>query len=471
MKASLRWPLFCLALICLAITVAFAGLDVLISGIPPEHPAIEYFKTHPDDAVTRLGKRLDKGEAKLDYVPGRLGYLPSLLKNLNVNIDSQMLVFSKTSFQAPLISPRSPRAVFFNDTVSVGSVKGGEVLELAALDPKLGVVFYTLNVEKSTHPIFVRRDVCLQCHQVQATLGVPGIEVGSSYPKPDGTPNFQAGYTAVDHRIPLEQRWGGWFVSGKTGNVTNLGNAVVPDPAYPNELDTTDSHNLTNLAGKVNLDGYAAQSSDIVALMVLEHQTRMTNLIVRVAWETRVCRARWQTCRGDAEYSIQRSMNLVAYMLFAEETLAEGTGRGNCLTTFTENFSAARRPREQAGAFFAGFRSEDPDVQIPDELHDLYGSVRRHSGLGAGPDLSAALRCTHRQEQERTVCEDFDDGSAGGTQEIPCATPRADAAGLLEVVLEVAARSILCRRLFHAIHNNQIERLFRRDEDFKPSWS
>jgi hypothetical protein len=360
MKVLLRWPLFCLALICLAITVAFAGLDVDLR-IPPEHPAIEYFKTPPDNAVSRLAKRLDKGEAKLDYVAGRLGYLPSLLKNLNVNVDSQMLVFSKTSFQAPLISPRSPRALFFNDSVSVGSVKGGEVLELAALDPKLGVVFYTLNVEKSTHPIFVRRDVCLQCHEVQATLGVPGIEVGSSYPKPDGTPDFQAGYTAVDHRIPLEQRWGGWFVSGKTGSVTNLGNAVVPDPASPKELDTTDSHNLTSLAGKVNLEGYAAQTSDVVALRVLEHQTRMTNLIIRVGWETRV--AEHDGKLAEETPNLDTAIDeLVAYMLFAEETPLKEPVEG--VSTFTKTFPQ-RGPRDKQGRSLRDFDLKNRMFKYP----------------------------------------------------------------------------------------------------------
>ena len=106
MKAYFRWPLFRLAVPGIMIATAFAAIDVDLR-IPPEHPAIEYFKAPLNDAVTRLAKRIDKGEVKLDYVPGRLGYLPSLLKNLNINADSQMLVFTKTSFQAPLISPRS----------------------------------------------------------------------------------------------------------------------------------------------------------------------------------------------------------------------------------------------------------------------------------------------------------------------------------------------------------------------------
>jgi hypothetical protein len=350
MKAYLRQPLFCLAVSCITIAIAFPALDVDLR-IPPEHPAIDYFKTPLDDAVTRLARRIDKGEVKLDYVPGRLGYLPSLLKNLNINADSQMLVFTKTSFQAPLISPRSPRAIFFNDSVSVGSVKGGEVLELAALDPKEGVVFYTLSIDKAAKPIFVRRDVCLQCHQVQATLGVPGLEVGSSFPKPDGTPNFAAGYTAVDHRIPLEQRWGGWFVTGNTGSVMHMGNAIAPDPENPKELDTTNAHNLTSLASKVNLDGYMAQTSDIGALMVLEHQTRMTNLIVRVGWETRV--AQFEGKMDEATPRLDSAIDdMVAYMLFAEETPLKDPVEG--VSTFTKTFPQ-RGPRDKQGRSLRDF--------------------------------------------------------------------------------------------------------------------
>jgi hypothetical protein len=350
MQSFLRRPLFRLALSGLALATAFAAIDVDVR-IPPEHPAIRYLQTPPDDPVARLSKRIDNGEVKLDYIPGRLGYLPSLLKNLDINADSQMLVFTKTSFQAPLISPRSPRAVFFNDNVSVGSVKGGDVLELAGLDPKQGIVFYTLSVDKTTKPIFARRDVCLQCHQVQATLGVPGLEVGSSYPKPDGTPNFSAGYVAVDHRIPLEQRWGGWFVSGTTGSVTNRGNAIAPDPENPTEFDTTDSHNLISLAGKVNLDGYLAKSSDVVALMVLEHQTRMTNLIVRVGWETRV--AEQDGKLEEATARIDGGIDeMVAYMLFAEETPLKEPVVG--VSTFTKTFPQ-RGPRDRQGRSLRDF--------------------------------------------------------------------------------------------------------------------
>ena len=346
----------CVTAICITPASAFAGLDVDLR-IPPDHPAIAYFKEPPDDAVTRLAKRIDKGEAKLDYDPGRLGYLPSLLKNLNVNADSQMLVFSKTSFQAPLISPRAPRAIFFNDSVSVGSVHGGEVMELAALDPKQGIVFYTLNVARAIKPQFVRRDACLQCHQGAATLGVPGIEVGSSFPGPDGAPVFHLGFTAIDHRIPLAQRWGGWYVTGKTGSQTHLGNAIARDPDNPRELDTTNTVNVTSLTGRFDTTSYLQPTSDVVALMVLEHQTRMTNLIVRVGWETRVAQydggATDRTPDAATTARIDAGIGeLVAYMLFAEETPLKDRVEG--VSTFTKTF-AQRGPRDKQGRSLRDF--------------------------------------------------------------------------------------------------------------------
>ena len=65
----------------------------------------------PIHLVAKLQQRLAKGEVKLDYHPD-FGYLPAMLKQLGTPVSSQVLVFSKTSFQAPRISPRTaPRAV------------------------------------------------------------------------------------------------------------------------------------------------------------------------------------------------------------------------------------------------------------------------------------------------------------------------------------------------------------------------
>src|SRR5437016_3939689 len=139
--------------------LAVAQHDVITpetSLVPADHPAIQYSEPPQDDAVAKLNRLLAAGKAKLEYTPG-IGYLPSVLKNLGINPDSQTMVFSKTSFQASRISPRNPRAIFFNDQVSIGSVRTGEVYEVSALDPKRGVMFYSLNTRKVDKPEFDRR--------------------------------------------------------------------------------------------------------------------------------------------------------------------------------------------------------------------------------------------------------------------------------------------------------------------------
>jgi hypothetical protein len=71
-----------------------------------------------NDPIALLGRKIESGQVKLEYSESGFGYLPSLLRNLDLNIDSQILVFSKTSFQLTKISPKTPRAIFFNDNGS-----------------------------------------------------------------------------------------------------------------------------------------------------------------------------------------------------------------------------------------------------------------------------------------------------------------------------------------------------------------
>ena len=111
------------------------------------------------DLVAALAEQIQRHQVTLDYQK-ELGFLPGLLKHLDVNVDSQMLVFSKTSFHADLIGPATPRAVYFNDDVFIGVAQRGDI-ELAALDPTEGLVFYSLEGTPTREPRFLRRDaVC-----------------------------------------------------------------------------------------------------------------------------------------------------------------------------------------------------------------------------------------------------------------------------------------------------------------------
>jgi hypothetical protein len=320
--------------------------------LPADHEAIQYAKRPESNPITRLQAKLNSRGAKLAYHPD-FGYLPALLEALEVPVSSQVLVFSKTSFQAPRIGPRTPRALYFNKDVTVGYVRGGDVLELAVHDPQIGVVFYTLDQEPAATPKLRRQDSCLQCHAAGATLGVPGLVVRSVIPDRSGMPLLQLGSHLTDHRSPIAQRWGGWYVTGSAGDAGHMGNQVVPDRDQPPAEFS--GRNATALETFFDTGAYLSPHSDIVALMILEHQVRMTNLITRVGWETRMALHSSEAIRqalkeepGTLSESAQRridnaSAELVEYLLFAGEASIPGPVEGT--STYAADFAKVG-PRE-----------------------------------------------------------------------------------------------------------------------------
>jgi hypothetical protein len=246
------------------------------------HPAINYLGAPLHDEATALNERLRDGSAHLSFEPGR-GYLASVIDALQINIDSQVVVFSQTSADAPRITPQHPRAIFFNDTTAVGWVPGGDI-EIAAHDPRQGVVFYVLKQTETARPALERQTSCLRCHISWDTLGVPGMTMLSTGP-PD--PNGYATGGAIDDRTPFAERWGGWFVTGKPGAMRHMGNVPVETPLARRPARPP---MLPSLDGRIDLAAYPSASSDIAALMVLAHQTRVMNLITWLGWESRVGR-------------------------------------------------------------------------------------------------------------------------------------------------------------------------------------
>lgn len=336
--------------------VALAGLSSSYM-VPVDHDAIQYTKGTVNDPVSRLQQRIDAGEVQLRY-EDEFGYLRSVLKELNVPASSQVLVFSKTSFQAPRIAPRTPRALYFNDTVAVGFVRTGEVLEFATLDPRQGAMFYTLDQEKAAHPHFERRDVCLQCHQSGATMGVPGLMIRSVSPDRNGMPIMSLGGYITDHRSPLKERWGGWYVTGTTGDQAHMGNAVVQNGSEDGLPTSESTRNVTNLSRFLDTGAYLTPHSDVVALMTLEHETQMGNLMTRVGWEARMALYENNAINkslGEPEGQIRESTahrvnaaveELLEYMLFIGEAKLTGPVQGT--SGFSEEFQK-RRPRDAKG--------------------------------------------------------------------------------------------------------------------------
>jgi len=283
-----------------------------------EHQAIAYNASKPTDAIARLQQKIDTREVTLEFDPQH-GYLPSLLRTLDVPTSSQGLVFSKTSFQAARIGPWAPRALYFNDDVYIGEVQGSSMLEIASVDPKLGAVFYTLDQEARERPTFQRQGaICLQCHDSSsATGGVPGLLFRSVSTDRAGSVLGVAGDGITTDRTPLEQRWGGWYVTGTTGTGPHMGNVNV---------------------GQFNPSRLLTPHSDVVALMVFAHQARVHNLITSAGYSARISGFNDRT-RGAAEQVVQA-------LLFVREAPLSGPIKGT--SGFAREF-AARGPRDRQG--------------------------------------------------------------------------------------------------------------------------
>jgi hypothetical protein len=320
-----------------------------------DHPAIEYSIRPARDVVAGLNRRIQAGEVQLSFDANH-GYLPSLLKVLEIPIESQLAVFSKTSIQLNLIHPRNPRTIYFTDSVAVGWTRGGFVVELAAQDPEQGTMFYELDQHQAEKPVLRQTKACLRCHHSYFTSGVPGLLVRSTPTAADGTampwPNF-----ATDHRSPFDQRWAGWYVTGKTRGLAHMGNvfATTTAPRGNQSANSSDPADIDTLTRKFDTAAYLSPYSDVVALMVLEHQAHLTNLLTRLGWETRAVAYEQQTggsllrrpVAARARFSTEDAVReAVDYLLFVDEALLPGKIEGT--SGFAEQF-AKRGPFDHQG--------------------------------------------------------------------------------------------------------------------------
>ncbi|MBL8826113.1 MAG: hypothetical protein JNM18_03955 [Planctomycetaceae bacterium] len=323
-----------------------------------EKPPINYSKATPDNPVSRLEAKLAQGDVKFTY-DDKVGYLRSLLSALEVPISSQVFVYSKTSLQRHKIAPETPRAVYFNDESYVGFCQDGDVLELSVADPQLGTVFYSVDQYNRATPTFLRQtDNCLLCHGSSSTEGVPGHLVRSVFPDRGGQPILSSGSYRIDHTSPLKNRWGGWYVTGTHGEQTHMGNLIFRQPEVREPIAQTEGLNVTSLTGLVKTTPYLSAHSDLVALMVLEHQAQGHNLLARASIETRLALHQEAMLNRELKEAPDHRWNstsvrirsagdaLVKYLLFSEE--AELTQPVKGTSTFAAEF-AKRGPFDKRG--------------------------------------------------------------------------------------------------------------------------
>jgi hypothetical protein len=344
------------------LALTFLSSSALAQRVNYEEPPISYSVAKPDNRISQLQKKLDAGTAELKFETEQ-GYLKSLLEQLQISTSSQILSFGRTSLQDDKISPATPRALYFSDDVHLGYVQNG-LIEIAAHDPSLGMVFYTLKQTNDAPPVFLRQtNSCLTCHGAARTKNVPGVLIRSVYPDPGGHPVVAAGSFVSTHKSPLNQRWGGWYVTGKHGDQQHLGNFVLTTAKKPRTVDNSAGHNLENLKNRFDTTKYLTPHSDLVALMVLEHQTDTLNILTTASFEMQHARyaieqagddvaAKEKAVKLSADRLAKNTEQIVRAFLFAEE--AKLTAPISGTSDFTTEF-AARGPKDSKGRSLRDF--------------------------------------------------------------------------------------------------------------------
>jgi hypothetical protein len=335
-----KFLFLCAAVVCAwSARADFQGATHMVAF---EEDTINYNNTPDSGSVAELSKRIVSGATKLRYENER-GWLISLLDELKIPKSSQMLVFSRTSLQRERISPKTPRAIFFNDDVYLGFIPGAPLIEITAVDPKLGAVFYTIEQTQTNRPTITRTAQCLECHASAKSMGVPGHLVRSFATDDQGIAEINTGTSMVNHRTPLEERWGGWYVTGTSGKQAHRGNLVGKAAFAKHEKDPSFGGNVTNLSVFFDVQPYVRDKSDIVALMVLEHQTHMHNFITRLNYESTMALKQY----GHVRYLKSISEAFLKYLLFTEEAKLAAPVQGDpqFVREFTERAARDKQGR------------------------------------------------------------------------------------------------------------------------------
>jgi len=283
-----------------------------------EYPTIPYTTGKRTDRVAALIDRIERGETRLAY-DGERGYLESLLAALEIDASSQTLVYSQTSLQGKLIGPKTPRAIYFNDDAYVGYVQDGPI-EIASLDPTLGPVFYLLEQNAAQPKFTAELGRCMSCHDSYSLTGggVPRFIVGSGYTGTTGMLVSHEGWILVSDRTPLKSRFGGWYVTGRHGSQVHLGNMVIKTMYDFDKLEELRIGNLDTLDGLVDTKPYLTNKSDIVALLVLQHQADVQNLITRLSYDARTVAEKREEPLEDTAERLLRMMLFIDAVEYTE---------------------------------------------------------------------------------------------------------------------------------------------------------
>ncbi|MCB1099957.1 MAG: hypothetical protein KDN22_30610 [Verrucomicrobiae bacterium] len=280
------------------------------------------------------------------------GLVERLLRDLKIPVSSQVMVFSKTSLQRRPVTPENPRAIYFNDEVYLGWMPGGRV-EVSSFDPNVGSIYYYERDfdDGKELPLFYRERRCIGCHAGSATNFIPGPMGMSVFANETGRPmKTVMSFELAGHDVDFRDRWGGWYVTGNQGALRHMGNAQLEQVDGKPTIDREKRVNLESLGAFFSEDKYPTKGSDILAILLLDHQISMhwrlteAHYRVRQAIYDRAEAEEGKEPRSDYDTELETATELVVrYLLFADEVSlgADKVAEGS---TFRDAFLAARKP-------------------------------------------------------------------------------------------------------------------------------
>ena len=304
-----RRSILCLA-VALSATRAFSETSYRDIDAPPHL----YRTRTPTDRFTRMKDDIENGRIALDRTSEK-AFLESLLAALHVPASSQMLVFSTTSLQLRLISPSNPRAIFFTDDLYVGYIPGGRI-EVVSLDPELGAIFHIFDIPPASQPVRIERsERCMNCHASADTGFVPGLTQKSVVPGPGGGSLNAFRQEQTGHGVPFDQRLGGWYVTGRSGIADHWGNTIGRMSAGTLTRQKIEPGTLFDFAR------YPVATSDILPMLLLEHQAGFVNRVVEAGYRARtdLFLSSGKLDAAQMQELDAQARSLTRYILFADE--------------------------------------------------------------------------------------------------------------------------------------------------------
>ena len=307
-----------------------------------EKPPHNYWQRPPQDPFTKIKAALESGKLPLDRTSEK-AFVISLLKAIDISPSTQTLVYSTTSLQSGRISPRNPRALYFNEDVYVGWVPGGQI-EIASIDPALGGIYYIFNIPRGPGQIRVERSTrCFNCHAEFEHGRVPGLLLKSVVPGPGGGSLESFRSDTTGHGIPFKDRFGGWHLTGKHGITAHWGNIV-------GTLSPAGLKKYANPPGRqFRWETYPVPTSDVLAHLLHEHQVGFVNRAIKATYDTRAA-----LVAGDAKAMLTKHASvLTRYLLFADEAKFPDGGIGG--DALLKKDFAKRARRTKAGLSLRDF--------------------------------------------------------------------------------------------------------------------